>query len=285
MSPITITNLSDPRLAPYANLKDAALRRTEWDGSHNLFICESELVVRALLASKYEIASILCTPAAHEHLADAIKAARSGGPNAPAKRFDTLVANESLLHTVTGFNFHRGVLAAGLRGSQPSLALALKTATSILMLEGISNHDNIGALFRNAAGLGGERPLIVVGPQCCDPLYRKAIRVSIGHVLHVDWIKVESWQQREMQNDVLAAVRAAGFRIVALSPRADAVALQDAAAKNDARPALLLGAEGPGLAEDTMNSADVMVRIPMRAGVDSLNVATSAAVALSWLVK
>lgn len=276
--PVTlITNSSDPRLAPYANLKDAELRRTEWEGTHSLFICESELVVRALLESKYQVASVLCTQGAYEHIADAIDSARVG-TRAPAKQFDVLVASESVLHDVTGFKFHRGVLAAGVRGSQSTLAESLKTATSVLMLEGISNHDNIGALFRNAAGLGGEKPLIVVGPQCCDPLYRKAIRVSIGHVLHIDWIKVQTWQ------GVFDAVRSASFEVIALSPRANAAAIH-AVGKRDKKPALLLGAEGPGLTDESMNAANLLVRIPMRQGVDSLNVATSAAVALSWFVR
>ncbi|MFO0856793.1 MAG: RNA methyltransferase [Phycisphaerales bacterium] len=273
-----ITDASDPRLAPYANLKDAELRRTEWEGSHSLFLCESELVVRALLASRHEIASVLCTPAAYAQLAGAMETARAGDRGLPAKRFETLIASEELLHSITGFNFHRGVMAAGVRGTQPTLSDVLKNATSVLLLEGIANHDNIGALFRNAAGLGGERPVIVVGPQCCDPLYRKAIRVSIGHVLHVDWIKVQTW------HGVFEAVRAAGFEVIALSPRPDAVAIREASNRIK-KPALLLGAEGPGLTDATMNAADVLVRIPMRQGVDSLNVATSAAVALSWFVR
>lgn len=273
-----ITDASDPRLAPYANLKDAELRRTEWEGAHSLFLCESELVVRALLASRYEIASVLCTPSAYEQLAGAIESARAGDGGLPAKRFETLIASDELLHSITGFNFHRGVMAAGVRGTPPTLSEVLKHATSVLLLEGIANHDNIGALFRNAAGLGGERPVIVVGPQCCDPLYRKAIRVSIGHVLHVDWIKVQAW------HGVFEAVRAAGFEVLALSPRADAIAIRNASNRTK-KPALLLGAEGPGLTDATMSAADVLVRIPMRQGVDSLNVATSAAVALSWFVR
>lgn len=283
MPPAPVTTFSDPRLAPYANLKDAELRRAEWEGSNNLFMCESELVVRALLASKYHVASVLCTQGAYAHIADAIDSALAGTGDMQGKRFDVLVASETLLHEVTGFHFHRGVLAAGVRGSRPTLSDSLKAATSVLMLEGISNHDNIGAIFRNAAALGGDRPLIIVGPRCCDPLYRKAIRVSIGHVLHVEWIKAQTWQ------GVFEAVRAAGFRMVALSPCADAQTVQDAASGADAasrtKTALLLGAEGPGLTDETMNNADVLVRIPMRQGVDSLNVATTAAVALSWFVR
>lgn len=257
----------DPRAGIYANLKDAQLRSREFLGEHPLFIAESELVVRSLLSSRYPVHSILCTAQALETLASAL-------PAEPT--FPVFTVSRELMHEIVGFPFHRGVLAAGHRLAEPALASVLATATSLTILEGVNNHDNVGGIFRNVAALGGERPAIVLGPGCCDPLYRKAIRVSIGHVLHVPFAKVGEAEWLAS----LDAIAAAGFTIAALTP-AGATDLQ--AIRPPAKPALLLGAEGPGLTAAAMERVGLRVRIPMRPDMDSLNVMVAGAVAMSHL--
>lgn len=266
--PIALTNLADdPRAAIYANLKDAQLRSREFLGEHPLFIAESDLVVRSLLASRYPVHSILCTPEALETLAPAL-------PTSPA--FPVFTVSRDLMHAIVGFPFHRGVLAAGHRLPEPPLAEILASATSLTILEGVNNHDNVGGIFRNVAALGGPHPAVILGPGCCDPLYRKAIRVSIGHVLHVPFTKIAD-------ADWLAALdqmRDAGFTLAALTP---AGATDIHRIQPPAKPALLLGAEGPGLTDAAMARATLRVRIPMRPDMDSLNVMVAGAVAMSHL--
>jgi tRNA G18 (ribose-2'-O)-methylase SpoU len=268
--PIALAHLADdPRAAVYANLKDAQLRSREYLGEHSLFIAESELVVRSLLASRYPVHSVLCTEQSLETLA-------AGLPANPS--FPVFTVSRELMHAIVGFPFHRGVLAAGHRLPEPSLADVLASATSLTILEGVNNHDNVGGIFRNVAALGGERPALVLGPGCCDPLYRKAIRVSIGHVLHVPFTKVDepAWP------GALGTIREAGFTIAALTP-SGATDLQ--LIQPPAKPALLLGAEGPGLTEQAMSHATLRVRIPMRPDMDSLNVMVAGAVAMSHLCR
>lgn len=268
--PIALAHLADdPRAAVYANLKDAQLRSREFLGEHSLFIAESELVVRSLLTSRYPVHSVLCTEQSLETLASAL-------PEDPG--FPVFTVSRELMHEIVGFPFHRGVLASGHRLAEPSLAELLSNATSLTILEGVNNHDNVGGIFRNVAALGGERPAVVLGPGCCDPLYRKAIRVSIGHVLHVPFTKVDEsgWLA------ALDTIRDAGFTIAALTPaQADDIQLIQPPAK----PALLLGAEGPGLTEQAMRHASLRVRIPMRPNMDSLNVMVAGAVAMSHLCR
>jgi tRNA G18 (ribose-2'-O)-methylase SpoU len=259
----------DPRAAIYANLKDAQLRSREYLGEHPLFIAESELVVRSLLTSRYPIHSILCTQQALEGLADALPADRN---------FPVFTVSRELMHDIVGFPFHRGVLAAGHRLVEPMLSELLARASSLTVLEGVNNHDNVGGIFRNVAALGGEHPAIVLGPGCCDPLYRKAIRVSIGHVLHVPFAKIA-------EADWLPALDTmcrAGFTIAALTP-AGATDIHDI--QPPTKPALLLGAEGPGLTAAAMERATLRVRIPMRPEMDSLNVMVAGAVAMSHLCR
>mgnify|MGYP000166513765 CR=1 FL=1 len=295
-----VGTLTDPRLAPYANLTDAALRRTEFEGRNAAFICESELVVRSLLASDWPVHSLLLTHAMLPRLEAAIASARAaraarGQPN----DFPVLLANQSLLESITGFGFHRGVLAAGLRRPVPLLEALLEQSRTLVILEGLSNHDNVGAIFRNVAGLCGGSAGVILGPGCCDPLYRKSVRVSVGHVLHVAWTTLD---ERTFLSSV-SSLRGAGFLVIALSPRPDAIGIADLrdqlgdqlrnnggnqGSNHDGnqsrlRVALLLGAEGPGLSQSVMSMADQLVRIPMCEGVDSLNVATAGAIALSWL--
>jgi tRNA G18 (ribose-2'-O)-methylase SpoU len=293
---------------PYANLKDAALRRLEFLGQRDVFLAESELTVRALLASRCPVLSVLCTTSMLERLLPTIEERIARDERQLRDKnvapLTVLTATETEFEGLAGFAFHRGVLAAGLRPPTiegPALDALLRKSSSLTILEGISNHDNIGSVFRNVAALGGERPAVLLGPGCCDPFYRKSLRVSIGHVLSVPFAGIESLPPARdasgrLMHDAARAtprlwpatldlVKEHGWRIVALSPRTDAVSLREVAhALGGAKPALLLGAEGPGLTHAAMARADVLCRIPMREGVDSLNIAVAGAVAMSHLL-
>jgi tRNA G18 (ribose-2'-O)-methylase SpoU len=179
--------------------------------------------------------------------------------------------DQTVLEAITGFHVHRGVLASFHRKPQRTARQVLASARRIAILEDINNHTNVGALFRSAAALGTDA--VLLSPSCADPLYRRSVRVSMGEVFAVPYARLEPWP------DALADVRAAGFTVLALTPAPDAVPIQRLDAAQRARTALLLGAEGPGLTPRAQAAADVRVVIPMRRGVDSLNVANAAAVA------
>lgn len=266
---IPITAADDPRVADFANLKDAELRRQEFHGTRGTFIAESELTVRQLLASRCRVRAVAIAPEMLEKMTPAISARHA------MEAFPVYVVDAELMERIAGFNFHRGVLAGGVRPPNADVDELLRTSTSLTILEGLSNHDNIGSVFRNVAALGGARPGVLLGPGCCDPFYRKSLRVSIGHVLDVPFATLPHWP-----ND-LDRIAAAGWTVLALTPDASARDIRTFA-DDRGRCALLLGAEGPGLTDHAMRKA-VRVRIPMRAGVDSLNVAVAGAVAMALL--
>jgi len=254
-----ITEPGDPRLADYRALTDVELR-TRWEPPHGLFIAEGELVLRRALRAGFRPRSLLVDAKRVDQLA--------GIPVAGAPVY---AATPEVLREVTGFHVHRGVLASFHRRPLPRAAEVLAAARRVAVLEDVNNHTNLGAVFRGAAALGVDA--VLLSPSCADPLYRRSVRVSMGEVFAVPYARLEPWPA------ALAAVRAAGFTVLALTPAAGAVPLQrlDAAAR--ARPALLLGAEGPGLSAAALAASDRRVAIPMRRGVDSLNVAAAAAVA------
>jgi tRNA G18 (ribose-2'-O)-methylase SpoU len=255
-----IQDPADPRLDDYRDLA-AADRRPDRPGGRGLVIAEGVLVVRRLVDSPYPVRSLLGVPRRLAELdADLADLA------VPA-----FVTDPHTMATVVGFHLNRGVLAVAGRATAPDLDLLLRTARVLAVLEAVNDHENLGALFRNAAALGVDA--VLLGPRCADPLYRRSVRVSMGHVLRVPFAELPGpWP------DSLNRLRAHGFRVAALTPRPDAVALTGTAVGSE-RVALLLGAEGPGLSEEALAAADVRVRIPMTSGVDSLNVATAAAVA------
>lgn len=197
------------------------------------------------------------------------------GPELAALDCPVFVASAEVLHAVTGFHVHRGVLAAFGRPGLRSVEEVLTGSRRILVLEDINNATNLGAVFRSAAGLGMDA--VLLSPRCCDPLYRRAVRVSMGEVLAVPYVHVVDWPGS------LERVRAAGFQVLALTPAPTAVPLDELPVAGTDRLAVLLGAEGPGLSEPALAHSDVRVRIPMSAGVDSLNVAAAAAIAC-WAV-
>ena len=254
MPVVAIENADDPRLSDYIGLSDPDLRRrVEADGG--FFVAESPHVVEALIRSRRTVRSVLVTPTQHDALAASLATL-----DAPV-----YVARPEVLRRVVGFDLHRGAVAAGDRWPLPSVASVLDGARSVAVLERITDHENLGGLFRNAAAFGIDA--VLLDEESADPLYRRCVRVSIGHVLTVPWTRGVSLDQ----------LREHGFTLLALTPAREARPLADVTWPE--RCALLLGTEGPGLSDAWLAAADFRVRIPMQSGVDSLNVATAAAIA------
>jgi tRNA G18 (ribose-2'-O)-methylase SpoU len=259
-APIRIDDPDDARLRDYVGLTDMELRKRS-EPERGLFIAEGEKVVARAVAAGYPMRSMLLSDKWLDLMAPVIE--RTGAP--------VYVGSEALLEQVTGFHVHRGALAAMGRTLLPDPAALLKAARRVVVLEKVNNHTNIGAIFRCAAALGVDA--VLLAPDCADPLYRRAVRVSMGTVFAVGWAKLEPWPQAL---DLLAEH---GFRCVALTPAPDAVDLRALRLEPGEKIALLLGSEGDGLSPRAMARCDLKVRIPMAAGVDSLNVAAAAAVA------
>jgi tRNA G18 (ribose-2'-O)-methylase SpoU len=255
---LSIDSPDDPRIADYRALTDVELR-TKWEPPNGLFIAEGELVIQRALKAGYRMRSALV---------DEKRAAQLTGlpPDAPLYS-----APPAILESITGFHVHRGVLASFHRRELTPLPELLANAKRLAVLEGLNTHTNLGALFRSAAALGIDA--VVLSPDCADPLYRRAVRVSMGEVFAIPYAKSEDWPR------TLTAIRDAGFTLLAMTPADDAVPMQNLTPAQRERPALLLGAEGPGLTEHALRSSTVRVAIPMQNGVDSLNVATAAAIA------
>ncbi len=245
--------MGDPRLADFRALTDVALRRRT-EPAHGLFIAEGDLVIRRAVAAGYALRSLLLSPKWLPSL--------DGLPEVP-----TYVGSEALLQQVTGFHVHRGALAAVDRRPLPDALTIAADARRLAVLEDVNTHTNVGAIFRAAAALGVDA--VLLSPSCADPLYRRSVRVSMGGVFAVPYARLDPWVEG------LEALRDKGFRLLALSPDG---ALDIGSVGPAGRLALLLGAEGPGLSEVALRLAEP-VRIPMAAGVDSLNVAGAAAVA------
>ena len=259
-----VDSADDPRLLPFRDLRapDAGRR----DG---LFVAETRGVVRELLASRrFRTRSLLLTSRALDDLADALS------------RRDELpvyVAPLPVLKAVVGFDFHRGCLGLGERGSDSGLAEILDSAPRrLVVLDEVSNPDNVGGVLRVARALGADAVLLSSGSG--DPLYRKTIRVSLGASLALPWARVTAWEE------ALGRLGAAGYVRVALSTAgALDVAALGVRAPVPERVALLLGNEGDGLRPATLAAADLTVRVPMAPGIDSLKVVTACAVALDRL--
>ena len=258
-----IEDLADPRVAAYRFVKDSTLR-----DEHGLFVVESRLCVRRLITeSRFSVRSILVTNAALEGLRDVL--ARLGDET------PVYVASQALLANVIGYNLHRGCIALAERGEATALAEILAAGPRLLVgMEGVANPENVGNVFRNAVAFGADAVLLSTG--CTDPLYRKAIRVSMGGTLRTPFARLAVWPPAILQ------LRSAGFTTVALSTSSRSVDLMELgrSSRHSGRIALILGAEGEGLEQSTLEAADLVVRIPMSPTVDSLNVATACGVAL-----
>jgi tRNA G18 (ribose-2'-O)-methylase SpoU len=285
-----ITDADDERIADYRALTDVELR-TRWEPPHGLFIAEGELVLRRALRAGYRPRSFLVDQKRIDQVADLM-----------ALGVPVYAASQELLQETTGFHVHRGVLASFHRRPLPEPAEVLVAARRVAVLEDLNNHTNLGAIFRGAAALGIDA--VLLSPSCADPLYRRSVRVSMGEVFAVPYARLAPWPA------ALALVREAGFTLLALTPAAfadgpsaishstsrktghphltsarsrgvdeEVVPIQRLGAAERERAALLLGAEGPGLSRHALAGSDRRVSIPMRRGVDSLNVAAAAAVA------
>lgn len=254
-----IADAGDPRCAAYRNLPDPELA-----ARRGRFVAEGRLVVRRLLAgSRFAVESVMVTEPALAAVADLL-AAR---PDLPV-----YVVPQAVMNDVTGFNIHRGCLAMGERPPVPPWPTLAAAVRRLLVLERIGNADNVGAAFRNAAALGAGG--VLLGPACADPLYRKAIRTSMGAALTLPFARAHPWP------DVLGALRSNGWAVVALTPRGDTPLPEIATAGNDRPVAIVVGHEGEGLTGEALAACSHRVRIPMAAGADSVNVATAAAIAL-----
>lgn len=257
-----IERLDDPRLAPYRNVRDAELRDRQ-----GLFIAEGRLnVLRLLDCERYRTRSLLVTEAALRGIGPALAQRRGDVP--------VYLASPRLLREVAGYPVHRGCLAAAERAPEPALGELLGPRCGeprlVLVLEDVTNPDNVGGLFRNAVAFAADA--VVLSARCADPLYRKSLRVSMGGSLRVPFARVADLA------GALAQMRDAGLALAALCPARDATPL--AAWRPPRRLALLVGAEDRGLSPPVRARADVALGIPMAPGVDSLNVATAAGVAL-----
>jgi tRNA G18 (ribose-2'-O)-methylase SpoU len=259
--PIDIADPADPRLDDFRDLNSLD-RRPDLPSGKGLVIAEGVLVVQRMLASRFTPHALLGTARRHDELAEDL----AESP-VPYYRVSAEVMAEAV-----GFHLNRGVLAAARRAPELAVADVIDGARTIAVLEGVNDHENLGSVFRNAAGLDVDA--VVFGAGCADPLYRRAVRVSMGHALLVPFAKADSWPGD------LKTLRDNGFRLLSMTPDAGAQSLAQAVpALAGQRVAILVGAEGPGLRESTMRASDVRVRIPMTRGTDSLNVATAAALA------
>lgn len=258
---IPIERAEDERLADYVGLREATLRH-RLETERGVFIAEGSKVIRRALESGHAPRSFLLAERWLADLDDLL---------APLD-VPVYLVSESLAEAVTGFHVHRGALASLHRTERFTVAEVL-AGRRVMVLQDLVDHANVGAAIRNAAGLGWDG--VLVSARCADPLYRRSIKVSMGTVFALPWARLEAGV------DLGGLLRGAGFTVVALALRPDAVRLADFAAGLRAtdRVAILLGSEGPGLSADWVEAADVLVRIPMSAGVDSLNVAAASAIA------
>ena len=266
---IRLDNLDDPRLAPYSGMTDARLRDCT-DAAHGLFIAESRKVVERALAAGVRPVSVFLEECWFDQTRPLIERLLANDPALPA-----FVATREQFHALTGYEVTRGALAAFERPALSSVEEAVAGARRVAVLEDITNHTNVGAIFRSAAALGLDA--VLVTPACYDPLYRRAARVSMGTVFQVPWTRIGS--VRDWAAEGVPLLRSLGFVTAALALSDDAIYLHDARLRDCERLALVLGTEGDGLAASTIAACDYTVKIPMDHDVDSLNVAAASAVA------
>jgi len=258
---IDITDPDDDRVGDFRDLNSID-RRPDLPTGKGLVIAEGVLVVQRMLGSRFSPHAFLGTDRRLTELAAGL-----AGVRAPYYR-----ATAEVMAEVIGFHLNRGVLAAARRPPELTTAEVLTDARTVAVLEGVNDHENLGSIFRNAAGLGVDG--VIFGTGCADPLYRRAVRVSMGHALLVPFARTQRWPGD------LDLLRNNDFRLLAMTPdpRADTLAVAMGGLAGQ-KVAVLVGAEGPGLTETAMRASDVRVRIPMSRGTDSLNVATAAACA------
>lgn len=256
---VRLDDPADPRLADYVHLRDVSLRQ-KLEAEHGVYLAEGEKVVRRAVEAGHRPASFLMAPRWLDGLADVLDSTDA----------TCFVLSEQAIELVTGFHVHRGALAAVERPAPTSVSEVLANARRIVVMEDLADHTNVGAIFRSVAALGFDG--VVMSPRCADPLYRRAIKVSMGAVFRVPYARIDDWYGAP---DVL---RDAGFTTCALTVGEGALAI-DHVPNDVQRLALIVGSEGHGLSAHWESGADLRVTIPMAAGIDSLNVAASVAVA------
>lgn len=259
MRPVVIADPADGRVGAFTGLTDVAAR-TAREPLEGLFIAEGAKVIGRAVAAGYVPRSVLTEAKWLPGLAGALDHVD----------VEVLVAGPDVLREVTGYRVHRGALAAMERRPLPPVSEVVAGATLVAVLVDLVDHTNVGAVYRNAAALGVDA--ILISPGCADPLYRRSVKVSMGAVLTLPWTRTSM--------DPLAGL--VGFTTMALTPGHDAVDL-DVAARGPIPRAVLLGTEGDGLPRHLLERVDARVRIPMRGGVDSLNVAAASAIAFYQL--
>ena len=259
MPVVSIEEAGDPRAADFRHLNDASFRRRiETGGSFGggFFVAEGWLVLERVVATQHRIRSVLVADSKVDRLRDLLDVDAT----------TVLAAPSAVISGIVGFDLHRGVVASVERRRLPDPASLVARSRRLLVVEGVNDGENLGVLFRNAAGLGADG--LLLDPTTCDPLSRRTVRVSMGHALSVPWSRVAApW--------TLGA-----HRRIALTPHRDAVPLEEVEVARDEPVALLIGAEGPGLSDAALDAVDVHARIPMANDVDSLNVGSAAAIAM-----
>ncbi len=276
--PIEFTDPADERVRDYFTLTDVALR-TKVEPERGLYLAESEKVIRRALRAGHRPRSFLMLQRWLTDLSDLVGQAESDG-------VPVYFAQPGVIETMTGFHLHRGALASMHRPPlvPPEVLLQevlrknslLQRASRVVVLEDIVDHSNVGAVIRSVAALGVDAVLIT--PRCADPLYRRAVRVSMGTVFQVPWTRLDHWPQ-DMQ-----ILKDHGFTVAAFALGDGAISLDDLAADQPDRLAMIFGTEGEGLSRLAIRGADLVVKIPMAGGVDSLNMAAASAVAI-WAVR
>ena len=273
MNVLPVVDVNDPRVAPFRSMRDAALMR-----ERGLFVAEGRLTVeRVVTDGRHQVDALLLNQAALDALLPALAFLSTDTP--------IFTCENRAFQQLTGVDIHRGCLALVRRPQLQTVAQVLDQSSVVVVLEAVTNADNVGSVFRTAAAFGVGA--VLLSPTCCDPLYRKAIRTSMGAALRLNFARVEPWPAG------LASLRAEGFTIVALSPREPSTPLDAYVAGRrfvtarscPPRVALLVGTEGAGLSDAAEHEADVRVRIPIRPDVDSLNLGVATGIALSRLVK
>jgi tRNA G18 (ribose-2'-O)-methylase SpoU len=263
---VTIVDAADPRLDVYRGLRDVDARH-RFEAAHGCFVAEGVPVIRRLLQSPYPVGSVLALASRARQLEPDLERVTPS--------VQVFIASREVLAGVAGFDVHRGALAVGERLRPPPWQSVVAACSSVAVLEGLTDHENLGAVARSAAALGIDA--LLLDPTCADPLYRRCVRVSMGEILFLPWTRVEPWP------GVLGALREAGFSVIALTPAATADEIDDVFGSTPGRIALLFGTEGPGLSAAALAAADRHARIPIRADVDSLNVGHAAAIAFHAL--
>ena len=261
MAHIVHLSPTDSALRDYTDLTDVALRKVR-EPAEGIYIAESPKVIRRAVAAGHTPRSALVLPEKLDEVADALEAS-----DCPI-----YVGTPEILESIAGFHLHRGALASFERPLPSSVYDVLRKAHTVVICEDIVDHTNVGAIFRAVAGMGADAVLIT--PRCADPLYRRSIRVSMGAVFSVPWTRTLDWSSTR------DALHEFGFHIAALALTENSVPLAEFARQRPDKVALVLGTEGDGISAEAMTAADSVVRIPMRSGIDSLNVASASAVAL-----